>query len=176
MLYRPVYTSEITAWTAYKSKIKLDQPPEDATLQKRFEKDYYANWLIHIQGLKAQNKVTVRKNMFVHTTQDDELLNTGPLVLLNREPFACSNLTDKLLDDFESTIIEFFQLDKEVHGFSVCIYATTPNCIIDPELATICIGAKIDENRFIDAIEVNPKTRGDFIGKYGWQDVKRQHQ
>ena len=82
---------------------------------------------------------------------DSLLMDTGPVVLWNREALTCADLTGEHLRDFERAIVSFFG-GEENFGFSVCIFVTEHKESEPASEAKIRIGAKIDENGFIETI------------------------
>ena len=96
--------------------------------------------------------------------------------MLWNKTFTCKNLKDDNLKDFEELIVNIFGTESstmgcklEDFGFSVCIFVTEYNKHEWPTKAKICIGAKIDENRFIEITNPSDKIKKSFMDVYTYK-------
>ena len=145
------------------------------TLQERFRKDYYGDDLRVVQMHKDSRSAVVipTSGGTLVCAPDNELLNTGPVVLFNRPPLACVDLTDEVISEFEKAVITTFRDALQDVWYSVCFYQT--NDVPSPDNAMICIGAKIDETKFIQTIQPPKEIQEIFLRKYKYETPKRKY-
>ena len=156
-------------------KYLLDLPQSNLqlrqTLEERFRKDYYGDYLRVVQRHKDGGTAVVIPTSAGKLVRapDNELLTTGGVVLFNRAPLACIDLTDEVISEFEEAVVNAF---GDV-WFSVCFYTT--NDVASSDDALICIGAKIDETKFIQIIQPSKEIREAFSRKYEYKIPKRKY-
>ena len=93
------------------------------TLAERFHKDYYGDSLHMVQTHKdsgTAKAIPASADKLVRAP-DRELLTTGPVVLFNRAPLYCADLSDEVIEEFESAVVGAF---GDV-WFSVYFYAVS---------------------------------------------------
>ena len=79
---------------------------------------------------------------------------------------------DEVFSEFERAVVGTF---GDV-WFSVCFYVTSdvPQGIL-PENAPICIGAKVDETKFIEVVQPSNEIKRQFTEKYKYIPPKRKY-
>ena len=151
--------------------------PDKAVLKENHDIDYYGGYLRDLRSYneaKVENISGKLKGVILVRAKDEWLKETGPVVLLKREPLTCTDLKDEDLRDFEKAIIEYFGKGVENFGFSVCIYVVEHD--ESPLKAKICIGAKIHEEKFIDAINPSDDIKKSFLRKHTYKEKKKNYQ
>ena len=168
-----VYVNEF----CLKYQLNLPQPISQLqqTLKDRFRKDYYGDYLRVVQEHKDLGTAVMIPGSADKLVRapDHELLITGPVVLFNRAPFACADLSDEVIDEFEAAVVNKFGGASRDVWYSVCFYATN-NAPLSNN-AEMCIGAKIDETKFIQIIQPSKKTQEEFLRKHEYKEPKRQY-
>ena len=173
----------------YKEEVSAKtKPPDKKDLEESFAIDYYGNYL-HLlcdYGESDLEKLTSKEGVCIRA-KNSLLMNTGPVVLWNEGSLACDKLTDEHLSNFEKVLVSIFDRkpsreedNSEDFGFSVCIFVTEHD--ESPSKAKICIGAKIDEKRFIETIRIQTREpiteelKDSFLTayKYKKKDIKYQ--
>ena len=156
--------------------------PDEGDLAESFAIDYYGKDLHLLCKYKETDVAYMGDYKVLCIRAKNSLLKgTGPIVLWKREALTCADLTDEHLRDFEKAIVSIFgkrlsgmKENVEDFGFSVCIFVTEHNeC---PSEAKICIGAKIDEKRFIETINPPKEIKESFLKehKYVEKNIKYQ--
>ena len=152
------------------------QPEVYRTLAERFRKDYYGDYLHMVQTRKDSGTavaIPTSADKLVRAP-DRELLTTGPVVLFNRAPLYCADLSDEVIEEFESAVVGTF---GDV-WFSVCFYAAVsdaPHLPVRPDNAQICIGAKIDETKFIEIVQPPIELQEQFIKQHEYKPPTREY-
>ena len=155
-------------WPRYFSTI---DPPNMEKLKENFSVDYYGDKLRILYGLIENGGVNKLGEHLIYAKTDPSLMATGPVVLFNKEPVTCNNLTNKDLFTFEQAICSQFAIGKD-SGFSVWIYvAEETEEEAEVHASKIRIGAKIDETKFIEV--TNPSLKEQFLEKYGYKKTKQ---
>ena len=141
------------------------------TLEERFRKDYYGDYLHVVQRHQDEGTAVVIPTSADKLVRapDNELLTTGAVVLFNRAPLACIDLTDEVISEFEEVVVNAF---GDV-WFSVCFYVT--NDVPSSDDALICIGAKIDETKFIHITQPPEVTQEAFLRRYKYKAPNRKY-
>ena len=156
-----------------KYRLSLPQPISQLrqTFEERFRKDYYGDYLHVVQRHKDEGTAVVIPTSADKLVRapDNELLTTGGVVLFNRAPLACIDLTDEVISEFEEAVINAF---GDV-WFSVCFYTT--NDVPSSDDALICIGAKIDETKFIHITQPSKVTQAAFLRRYKYKAPNRKY-
>ena len=158
-----------------------DKTPDIEDLKASFAIDYYGKYLESL--CKFMKTKDVEYMGACIRAKDSLLKETGPVVLWKGEgeTLTCENLRDEHFRDFEKAIVNIFgtedskkKVKSEDFGFSVCIFVTEDN--ESPSKAKICIGAKIDEHRFIETIDPPKEIKDSFLAahKYVPKVIKYQ--
>ena len=177
-------------WPEYHEEEKSEliypeKTPEIGDLQKSFEIDYYGKYLHSLCDYAKTDAKVVKLNgdLCIVRANDSLLIDTGPVVLWKRETLTCAQLKDEHLRDFEKAIISIFgkrlsgmKENVEDFGFSVCIFVTEHNESEPASRAKICIGAKIDEKRFIETIGPPIEIKESFISKHQYVEKEIKYQ
>lgn len=165
-----VYVSKFC--TKYQLDLSLPVSQLRPTLEERFRKDYYGDYLHEVQRHRDSGSALVipKSGGKLVRVPDNELLATGPLVLFNRQPLACADLTDEVIGEFEEAVVTTF---GQGVWYSVCFYAT--NDVPSPDDALICIGAKVDETKFIQTIQPAKEIQEAFLRRYKYKAPKRKY-
>ena len=174
-------------WPKYYEKEKHllkdeKKKPDKDNLKKSFEIDYYGKYLgLLCQFIKSKDVVDMGS---IIRAKDNLLVQTGPVVLWKGGTLTCENLNDEHLNDFERAIVNIFGIErffntaikKEDFGFSVCIFVTEYKVDESPSKAKICIGAKIDEQRFIQTINPSEDIKESFLAAHKYVDKEIPYQ
>ena len=176
-------------WPAYYEEEKselldAEKKPEIGDLQKSFEIDYYGKYLHSLCDYAKTDAKVVKLNgdLCIVRANDSLLKYTGPVVLWKRETLTCAQLKDEHLRDFEKAIVSFFGAEGlpgmkvENFGFSVCIFVTEHNKSEPASRAKICIGAKIDEERFIETIGLPKEMKESFLSQHEYEEKNIKYQ
>ena len=160
-----------------KYQLDLSQPQKtlEEELEKRFRKDYYGDYLRMVQRHKDLGTAVMIPGSADKLVRapDHELLITGPVVLFNRPPLACADLSDEVIDEFEAAVVNKFGGASRDVWYSVCFYATNNAPLSDN--AQMCIGTKIDETKFIQIMQPSKKIQEEFLRKYLHKSPTRKY-
>ena len=150
--------------------ITLPPTVDQKVYDERFRRDYYADNLRVIQDHcdKGSAVAIEPSNKLVHAPPD-ELLTTGPLVLCKMPPICYNKLNDKVINDFEEAVHSSFGRNT---WYSVCLYVSED---VSLEKAKLCIGAKVDERKFIEVIKISDEMKTKFLENFKYKPPKRSY-